>query len=197
MDRVQRKRSFLSDHLTDLSPAENWSHIVAAQVMTPSPVCIRPDATFSELLDLLHTNRFRHFLVTDPEGKLLGVVSDRDVLRLMGRDPRSPSARERLDQTLAGEWMSHDVIAVFPGTPLIQVVRTVLHYGISCVPVVEAGFPIGIITSTDLYLLLEMILVGPIAVSQEYAHVAQRLGTLGEIARGTKPETLPQPVASI
>ena len=158
-----------------------------------SPVCVRPEATVRELIGLLHSNRFRHFLVTEPEGKLLGVVSDRDILRLLGLDADSAESRSRLDTTTARDLMSPDVLEVFPGTPLIQVVRTLLRYGISCVPVVEEGIPIGILTSTDLFLLLELMLIGPAVVSQEYAQMAQRLGTLGAMARCTTRESLPKP----
>jgi acetoin utilization protein AcuB len=183
MERTQRKRKYLTEMLLDLPAADTWNGIVAAQVMTPSPICVRTETTARELVSLLHSNRFRHFIVTDAEGTLKGIVSDRDVLRLFGLDPGSELARERIDETTAGTLMSPDVIEVFPWTPIVQVVRTLLRYGISCVPVVEAGRPVGIVTSTDLYLILELLLVGPKAVKAEYSQMAQRLGTLGDLAR--------------
>ena len=54
--------------------------------------------------------------------------------------------------------MSTDLITVSPETSLLEAVRLIVENGISCLPVVEHGRAIGILTTTDLYLALEQLL---------------------------------------
>ncbi|MBV8757571.1 MAG: CBS domain-containing protein [Deltaproteobacteria bacterium] len=86
-------------------------------------------------------DEIRHLLVVDVAGKLLGIVSDRDVLR----------ARERGDSDVAiSTIMNRDVLFVGPATPASWAVERMLRGKYSALPVVdEAGKPVGIVTSTD------------------------------------------------
>jgi CBS domain-containing protein len=86
-------------------------------------------------------DEIRHLLVVDAAGKLLGIVSDRDVLR----------ARERGDSELAiSTIMNRDVLFIGPATPASWAVERMLRGKYSALPVVDdEGRPIGIVTSTD------------------------------------------------
>jgi CBS domain-containing protein len=57
-----------------------WSHVVVRDVMTPHPMVIRPDDSLSEALRRLTQGHRRHLPIIDNRGKVLGLISIRDIL---------------------------------------------------------------------------------------------------------------------
>lgn len=57
-----------------------WSHVVVRDVMTPHPMVIRPDDSLSEALRRLTQGHRRHLPVVDERGRVLGMISIRDIL---------------------------------------------------------------------------------------------------------------------
>ena len=156
MDRLDRKRRQLANLFSQLLPCGPASEITVAEVMTANPACISPDATLLELVKLFHAKEFRHPLVTDRDGNLVGVVSDRDVIRCFG--PGHYPAEDVLNGVTAAEIMSTDLVTISPEAPLAQAIELLCGYGINCLPVVTGAKLVGILTSTDLYVVLEMLL---------------------------------------
>ena len=110
---------------------------------------MRPaETSVLELVELFHAKHFRHVLVVDHEDKLVGVVSDRDVLRCFGfhEGPK----RSILAGIRVQELMSTDLVTVRPETPLEQAVTLMVEEGISCLPVLNEAELVGILTNTDL-----------------------------------------------
>lgn len=126
------------------------------QVMTPSPTCIGPDVNVLELVRMINRKGFRHLLVTDDDGRLKGVVSDRDVVRCFG--PTKYPDEEVLCTIFSKDIMSTDLITVSPGALLEAAVALMVDHGISCLPVVDNGRLVGIITNTDLDFVLQFLL---------------------------------------
>jgi CBS domain-containing protein len=83
--------------------------------------------------------------------QLAGVISDRDLLRFMIREPQWGTAA-------VAEVMKVDPITVNPDTPLSAAVAEMLKRRINCLPVVDANNQVvGILTSTDLLRTLHKI----------------------------------------
>ena len=57
-----------------------WSHVQVQDVMTPMPMVIRSDDTLSEALRRLTQGHRRHLPIVDQRGKVLGLISIRDIL---------------------------------------------------------------------------------------------------------------------
>lgn len=115
-----------------------------AEVMTREVVSLAPHHSFFEALSLLARHRFRHLLVVDADRRLAGVISDRDLLRLMTRKPA-------LESTTVADFMKREPVTVRPETLLSTAAAAMLAHRINCLPVVdEAGRVCGILTSTDL-----------------------------------------------
>jgi acetoin utilization protein AcuB len=154
MERVEQKRRLIRTAVEPL-PADQLSTLRVGQVMTASPLCVPVDRTALEIVELFHEMRFRHLLVTD-QGRLVGVMSDRDVVRLFGSHD-SPE-RDYLATITAGDLMSTDLLTIHPDAPLLSAVSLMLEHGIHCLPVVDEGYARGIMTGTDLLLTLEQVL---------------------------------------
>lgn len=163
MNRSDRKREILQ-HAFQEAAGKHWSEGISVRaVMTPQPFCVTPQHTAAKLVELFHAHGFRHFLVADA-GRLIGVISDRDVIPLFGAsDTLEPAYLERVT---AADLMSTDVITISADATLADATTQIIEHGINCLPVVADGQAIGILTSTDLFLSLEQVLK---AVARETA----------------------------
>jgi len=57
-----------------------WSHLIVRDVMTPHPMVIRPQDSLSEALRRLTAGHRRHLPIVDERGRVLGMLSIRDIL---------------------------------------------------------------------------------------------------------------------
>ena len=116
-----------------------------AELMTRDILTLRPDDDLSLAESILALGGIRHLPVVNEDMKLLGLVTQRDVLRCCSNI--SPMAKRTL---LARQVMTQHLHTVQSYTPLKQALRTIVDNKIGCLPVVEKdGRLIGIITETD------------------------------------------------
>lgn len=78
--------------------------VVAGDLMTSPVITIHPDATISSAARVLNTNHVRRLPVVDPDGRLIGIVSRRDLLSIFLRPDNEiiADARLVLDEILLG-----------------------------------------------------------------------------------------------
>jgi acetoin utilization protein AcuB len=120
------------------------SPISVGDIMTREIVTMSPQDTFREAIGLIANRPFRHFLVVHPDGRLAGVISDRDLLRILARKPD-------WQNTTVGEVMTTKAVAVRPETPLSAAIGEILSHRINCLPVLEEKVKVcGIVTTTDM-----------------------------------------------
>jgi acetoin utilization protein AcuB len=123
-----------------------------ADVMTGKVVTLSAHHNFNDAVNLMNDRYFRHCVVVDGQRKIIGVISDRDILRALARNPNSRS--KSLDQI-----MTTNPITVKRNTPIIEAVSKILFKRINCLPVVEDDDTVcGIVTSTDLLKSYQQIL---------------------------------------
>lgn len=145
---------------SDHAPDSNQLSLVigpteVADVMTGKVVTLSPHNSFNEVANLMNDRFFRHCVVVDSHGKIVGVISDRDIMRALARNPNSRT--KSLEQI-----MTRNPITVHRNTPILEAVNKMLSKRINCLPVVEDdGSVCGIVTSTDLlksyHQLLELV----------------------------------------
>lgn len=157
MDQVEHKQRQIADTLRELRQQGRLGEILVSHVMTPSPDCVSIEDSLVDVVRMFHKRGFRHPLVTDQEGKLVGVISDRDVFRSLAGSRLNE--QEHLAQTKASEVMSSDVITIDPLRPLTEAVQIIVRHGINCLPVTANDRLVGILTTTDLYLTLQDLLL--------------------------------------
>ena len=155
MSRSERKRKILQQIFQEAS-GKHWAEAIPVRAaMTPNPLSVTPQHTAAKIVELFHAHGFRHFLVADG-GRLVGVISDRDVIRLFGNnDSLEPACLERVS---VADLMSTDLVTIAADATLADATTSIIEHGINCLPVVENGQAVGILTSTDLFLALEQVL---------------------------------------
>lgn len=101
----------------------------AMDIMTTDVVTIRQTATVREALRTLDELDVRHLPVIDERKELVGMLSDRDLIRLR----RSQEVLQRP----VSEVMSADVLSVTPATEVTEIIDLMSENRIGAVPVVD------------------------------------------------------------
>lgn len=122
--------------VNDLGP--DAGELSVAALMTPSPLCVRRGVTVRQALARMREADVRHLPVVDGHGRIVGFLSDRDLLRAESGDRK------------VEEVMTTDVITVRPATLAREVSALLLDRKIGAVPVADDdGKVLGIVTETD------------------------------------------------
>jgi len=111
--------------------------------MSKVPMAVREDTPIRDAVSLMQNAEVRHLLVQDGP-VLTGILSSRDLRRLVTRDPDSP-----LLAGSVGSIMSEGPVSVAPETPLVTAARLLLEQRIGALPVRQGGQIVGIFTVPD------------------------------------------------
>jgi len=129
-------------------------------VMHPDPVTLGVRDTLDIADDLMRLGRIRHLPIVDGV-RLVGIVSQRDLLRAavsslleLGR----AAEHEWLGKITVATVMTRHVFTVAPSAPLQAAVDIMINKQIGCLPVVEDGKLVGILSETDCLMRLRTLL---------------------------------------
>ncbi|MDQ4128680.1 MAG: CBS and ACT domain-containing protein [Actinomycetota bacterium] len=115
--------------------------------MTREVVTLSPEDTAKRALALCQEQRIRHLPVLE-DGHIVGIVSDRDLRSTA--PPLGDSGRAAaLAEIRVGEVMAREVETVAADDPIEQAANTMREKRIGCLPVVECGELVGIVTASD------------------------------------------------
>lgn len=121
-------------------------------VMTTRVKTLQRNDQLSIADDLMSQARIRHLPVLDEEGQLCGVVSQRDLFRgaLVKALGYGSSAQAKVLSMLAvKEVMATEVLTTDPDAPIAEAAKLMIERKIGCLPVVEKGKLVGILTESD------------------------------------------------
>ncbi len=122
-------------------------------IMSEPVHCILPEVTLGELREIFKQVSYHHLLVSR-DNNLLGVISDRDVLRMSSPYIDTSNATDQdqsLLETTAQDIMSTTLITVKKDTLVDTAAILLLEHNISCLPVVSKSDVIeGILTWKDM-----------------------------------------------
>ena len=122
-------------------------------VMTAEVTTLKRNEKLTLADDLMRLGRIRHLPVLDDDGEqLVGIVSQRDLFRgalAKALGYGQSAQRKLLDTFSVKEVMITDVITTTPDTPLIEAARVLTERKVGCLPVVENGRLVGILTEGD------------------------------------------------
>ncbi len=128
-----------------------------SEIMSTQVVTVLMDQTLGEIRGLFDQNSCHHIPVVSDHQRLLGIVSDRDVLRSLSPDADSSMANNHAISTLkrkAHQIMTREVVTIQPDSGIEEAAAIMLDKKFSCLPVIDAqdaeGTLCGIVTKTDL-----------------------------------------------
>ncbi len=123
--------------------------MIVEQMMNTNVVTLQPTHSIIDAINLLRENKIRHLPITNEEGQVVGVLSDRDI-----KDATPSTLIENQQQDIYAtpieEIMTKNPIIGHP-LDFVEEVATIFYdQKIGCLPIVSSGKIVGIVTETDL-----------------------------------------------
>lgn len=119
------------------------SGVTVGTVMKAEVITIKPSAKVAVAADLMAQNNVGSVVVVDDFGKPLGIITERDIVRLVAKGSQD------LNAIRAGECMSRPLLTVEPSKGLEEAVEFMVRNKIKKLPVVDNARLVGIVTLTD------------------------------------------------
>jgi CBS domain-containing protein len=145
----------------DLARLER-SEMRVEDVMTVDVAAVKPESSLKDVARELSGRRISGMPVVDDDGRVIGVISEADVLAKEESEPEQPAGvmarlldRERDEPTGFGarvvrEAMTSPPITIEPHWPVAMAAEQMINGGVNRLPVVREGRLVGIVTRADL-----------------------------------------------
>jgi acetoin utilization protein AcuB len=129
--------------------------------MSRHPITITPDISLYEALRIVREEKVRRLPVVDKKGKLVGIISEKDLLYASPSPATSLSSYE-LNYLIAKikvqDLMASNVITIEEDCPLEEAARIMVDNQIGSLPVMRGDVLVGMITESDLFkVFLELL----------------------------------------
>ncbi len=127
-----------------LAETGDWrsSYLRVGQFMTTDLFTVRPEDLVDLAAAVMDWEHIRHVPVEDNEGRLVGLVSHRTLLRLVGKRGDQPVAVRDI--------MKRETVTATPDTPTLEAIQLMRKHHVGCLPIVRGDKLVGIITERDL-----------------------------------------------
>ena len=134
---------------------QDWrdSYRTIGQFMTHDLFTVRPDDIVDFAATIMDWRHVRHVPVEDAEGRLAGLVSHRNLLRLFSQ--RRVGGE---DKVTVGEIMDTNPVTVQPDTPTVDAIRLMREHRLACLPVIRDDKLVGIVTEHDFIIIASRLL---------------------------------------
>ena len=136
-----------------------------ADVMTRRLVTVSERDPLENLEELMRRLRFRHLPVVDRQGKLIGLLTHRDLLSASASWLTDSEAESNamINQLPVRRIMQHEVLTVQPEDSLVEAGKLLWESKIGCLPVIDPeGSLVGILTEADFIRVAVNLLGGEI-----------------------------------
>ena len=129
--------------------------------MTPDPITGHPEMSATEAQELMINKGFRHLPILDENGTLVGLITKGSLAASLPTDTTNLSRFEIsyvLAKIKARSIMVENLVTATPDTPIEIAARMMADHLIGCLPVIEDGKLVGIITDRDLFFIMVSLL---------------------------------------
>jgi CBS domain-containing protein/gamma-glutamylcysteine synthetase len=168
----------------DEANTSRGNYLQVAQYMTTDLFTVQADDAVELVANLMIWERIRHVPVEDKDHRLVGVITHRAVLRFImggGSALRTPVA----------DIMKRDVATVTPETTTVEALRTMRRLRVGCLPVVQDGRLVGIVTDEDFMEIASKMLEQQLAADTPAA-LSTSATTPAPAKAETKPDAKPE-----
>lgn len=154
IDNAESGKAIADWELGDFCLTQDWrdSYRTVGQFMATDLFTVRPDDIVDFAASLMEWRYVRHVPVEDDSGQLLGLISHRQLLRLIARGGHKD------DGVTVRDIMRPDPITVSPETTTVEAIRLMREKKLSCLPVIEDGKLVGLVTEYDLVVVAGRLL---------------------------------------
>ena len=141
--------------LAEYCVEQDWrdSYRTVEQFMTEDLFTVRPDDIVDFAATLMDWRHIRHVPVENDDGRLVGLVSHRALLRLVAQ---GRAGREQ--KVTVQEIMNSEPVTVRPDTPTAEAIRLMREHKLGCLPVTQDNRLVGIVTEHDLIIVASHLL---------------------------------------
>jgi CBS domain-containing protein len=140
--------------LAEFCLTQDWrdSYRTVGQFMATDLFTVRPDDIVDFAASLMEWRYVRHVPVEDDSGHLLGLVSHRQLLRLIARGGRDGQT------VMVRDIMHTEPLSISPETTTVEAIRLMREKRLSCLPVVKNDKLVGLVTEYDLIMVAGRLL---------------------------------------
>ncbi len=124
------------------------------QRMSHPVITAYPEMSLKEALDTMHREEIRRMPVVDRHGKMIGIVSERVLLKASPSDATTLDVwemKEKMRELTVEQFMTRQVTTVTEDTPLEEAARIIIDQGITGMPVMRGEELVGFITMEDIF----------------------------------------------
>jgi CBS domain-containing membrane protein len=134
------------------------TNLKVRDVMTADPTTLKRNDKLTLADDIMRLGRVRHLPVVDDDDQtLVGIVTQRDLFRdalAQALGYGKHAQRKILDTLSVKDVMNTSVLSTTPDASLVEAARILIERKIGCLPVVENGRLVGILTEGDFVALV-------------------------------------------
>ena len=109
------------------------------EVMTKDVLSVEPSDTIGEAAEKMHAANVGAVVVVEDMVRVVGIVTERDLLRAVAQRARAAEARVR-------QWMTVNPVTIAPETPIDEAAQIMFDNNFRHLPVVKDGRPLGIVS---------------------------------------------------
>ncbi|MEZ4453309.1 MAG: CBS domain-containing protein [Nannocystaceae bacterium] len=149
---IRRQKGGLPVHEWELASADEGpedprdSFRTVGQFMSTDLFTVHPGDIVDLATNVMEWQHIRHVPVEDEDGKLVGMITHRALLSLISMHSRGEGG----EPVMVSSIMSPVPVTVTPDTPTLEAIELMRKHKTSCLPVVESGRLVGLITGRDL-----------------------------------------------
>ena len=159
--------------------------MLVQELMTKNPLTTSPETTVPDALSLMREKKIRRLPVLDKAGKLVGIISDQDLLYASPSPATTLSVFEinsLLSKITVAHVMTRKVITITEDLPMEEAARIMADRKIGGLPVMKGTKLVGIVTETNLFRVLLELLGGRRSGIRVAVRVPGMKGTFARIS---------------